>query len=115
LLRLPRGDDGRFPPIPVIIVVVGGGYFLMHSDVLVGYFERVVTFRRGCRLLGASPLPFFPAKLYSFEFDGLYNWVILLLGLCHLFLGRSLVQWPSYFTIIPDKLPVIASETQESP
>jgi hypothetical protein len=26
LLRLPRGGDGRFLPIPVVIVVVGGGY-----------------------------------------------------------------------------------------
>jgi hypothetical protein len=92
LLRLPRGDDGRFPPILVIIVVVEGGYSLLRTDVLVGYFERVVTFRRGRRLLGASPLPFFPAKLYSFEFDGLYNWAILLLGLLYSFLGLTPVH-----------------------
>jgi hypothetical protein len=70
LLRLPRGDDGRFPPILVIIVVVEGGYSLLRTDVLVGYFERVVTFRRGRRLLSASPLPFFRAKLIPLNLMG---------------------------------------------
>ena len=82
MLRLPRGDDGRFLPILVVIVVVEGGYSLLRIDVLVGYFERVVMFRRGRHLLHVSPLPFFPAKLTHLNLMGCIIGPSINLGLC---------------------------------
>jgi hypothetical protein len=46
---------------------------------------------RGRHPYVTSPLNVFAAKL-SFEFHGLNNWTILLLGLCYLILGLSPVQ-----------------------
>ncbi|WJX46706.1 hypothetical protein P8452_33479 [Trifolium repens] len=82
LLRLPRGDDGRFLPILVVIVVVEGGYSLLRIDMLVGYFEKVVMFRRGRHLLSVSPLPFFPAKLTHLNLMGCIIGSSMNLGLC---------------------------------
>jgi hypothetical protein len=82
LLRLPCGDDGRFLPIMVVIVMVEGGYFLLYIDVLGGYFERVVMFRRGRHLLSVSPLHFFPAKLTHLNLMGCIIGPSMNLGLC---------------------------------
>ncbi|KAK2400768.1 hypothetical protein QL285_050434 [Trifolium repens] len=79
-LRLPRGGDGRFLPILVEIVVVGGGYSLLCAVVLAGSFKEVVdiwgegAIHEACRLCFAFP------PSYTFESKELYNWAIYEFG-----------------------------------
>ena len=63
-------------------MVVEGGYSLLYIDVLGGYFERVVMFRRGRHLLSVSPLHFFPAKLTHLNLMGCIIGPSMNLGLC---------------------------------
>jgi hypothetical protein len=79
------------PLTPVGIVVVGAGYLLPHCEYMLslwfnGYFQGDGVVPMSRRLLVSFP------PSYPFEFHGLEDWVILLLGICHSFLGLSPVQ-----------------------
>ncbi|KAK2415516.1 hypothetical protein QL285_037990 [Trifolium repens] len=94
LLRLPGGGDRRFLPIPVVIVVVGGGYSLLRADVPAGSLRR--RFVSGARApsVGRVASPFLSRQVCSFEFSGLYNWAIYSFGPISLFLGLTPVHSP---------------------
>ncbi|WJX97028.1 hypothetical protein P8452_78153 [Trifolium repens] len=86
-----HGDDGRFLPVLVVIMEVWGGYSSPRVDLLVKFLRMRLRLRRGRLPHVTSPLSIFAAKL-SLEFHGLSDWVILLLGLCYLFLGLTPIQ-----------------------
>jgi hypothetical protein len=86
-LRPPRGVDGWFLPIPVVIVVVGGGYFLLRADMLAGSLRRRLCLGRGRHLLGVSSLFFFPGKFAHLNLMGCIIWPLTHLGLYLYFLA----------------------------
>ncbi|KAK2428176.1 hypothetical protein QL285_026712 [Trifolium repens] len=77
---------GRFLPIPVVIVVVVGGYSLLYADVLARTLAKQLCLGRGRHVLGVSPLPFFPAK---FAHLNLMGWIIGSFA----YLGLFLYSW----------------------
>ncbi|KAK2375686.1 hypothetical protein QL285_076560 [Trifolium repens] len=89
----PRGGGGR------LLAGSGdnhggrGGYSSPRVDLLVKFLQLRLRLRRGRLPHVTSPLSIFAAKL-SFEFNGLSDWAILLLGLCYLFLGLTPVHSP---------------------
>jgi hypothetical protein len=76
---------------PVRIVVVGGGYLLPRNAYMLGLWSNSYFQGEGAIPMPCRPWIAFPPS-YLFKFYGLDDWVILLLGLCHLFLGLSPVQ-----------------------
>jgi hypothetical protein len=70
LLRLIHGGDGRFLPVLVVIMEVGGGYSSPCVGLLARSLWRRLYLRRGRHVLGVSPFHFFPAKFANLNLMG---------------------------------------------
>jgi hypothetical protein len=70
LLRLIHGDDGRFLPVLVVIMEVGGGYSSPRVDLPVKFLRMRLRLRRGRRRRGVSPLFCFPARFIHLNLMG---------------------------------------------